>query len=394
MLCQVPPGFTRALAAAAHDRLYYQVETLVSAARSSARPSPERFIVGCADPRQPLLRRYASLLDAFGCPILPMRYESAELAKIAINAASSPRSASPTRWPNSASNRRRLVRDRAGAEARPRIGQYSYLAPGLGIAGGNLERDLRDGRLTSATAHGTDADVVRAWLANSATAGTGPADAQAQALLAKPDAAVAVLGLAYKENTHSTKNSPSLALLEHLPGDGCVVHDPVVPAIAAPCAQRRRDPLGRGRGADALVILTPWPQYRDINPARLAQAMRGRIVLDPYRVLDGRGVRRGARLLHARHAALGAGRRELTMMRHRNRIAAAQPAASWSSAPAGSSAARLPRKLRRIGAAPWRLARRNSICSRRRARRRLPRFCSRATRRRRLGARAVQEPGR
>jgi hypothetical protein len=46
---------------------------------------PERFMAGCADPGQgipDLLRNY---LEAFGCPILPMRFESAELCKIAIN---------------------------------------------------------------------------------------------------------------------------------------------------------------------------------------------------------------------------------------------------------------------------------------------------------------------
>ena len=46
---------------------------------------PERFIVGCADPAKPLPAHYREVLDAFGCPILSMRYESAELAKISIN---------------------------------------------------------------------------------------------------------------------------------------------------------------------------------------------------------------------------------------------------------------------------------------------------------------------
>ena len=34
------------------------------------------------------------------------------------------------------------------------------------------------------------------------------------------------------------------------------------------------------------MILTPWPQYREINCAEIAKAMRGRIVLDPYAVLN------------------------------------------------------------------------------------------------------------
>ena len=39
-------------------------------------------------------------------------------------------------------------------------------------------------------------------------------------------------------------------------------------------------------GADALMILTPWPQYRSIAPAEIAKALKGKLVLDPYRVLD------------------------------------------------------------------------------------------------------------
>ena len=96
-----------------------------------------------------------------------------------------------------------------------------------------------------------------------------------------------MLGLAYKENTHSTKNSPSLAFLEHLRGRAVKVHDPVVPATVAPWTTGAADPLAAASGADVLVIATPWPQYRELRPADLARVMKGRTVLDPYRVLDG-----------------------------------------------------------------------------------------------------------
>jgi UDPglucose 6-dehydrogenase len=92
--------------------------------------------------------------------------------------------------------------------------------------------------------------------------------------------------LAYKENTHSTKNSPSLALLEHLRGRDVKVHDPVVPATVVPWAKGESEPLAAANGADALVIATPWPQYRELRAVDLARVMRGRTVLDPYRVLN------------------------------------------------------------------------------------------------------------
>ena len=84
ILSQVPPGFTRARLKSGRN-LFYQVETLVFGRAVERATKPERFIVGCADPKSPLPAAFATLLKAFGCPILPMRFESAELAKIAIN---------------------------------------------------------------------------------------------------------------------------------------------------------------------------------------------------------------------------------------------------------------------------------------------------------------------
>src|SRR5262249_27970672 len=84
VLSQVPPGFTRSLPLPPARR-YYQVETLVFGQVIDRAMKPERFIVGCDQPDQALDRRLATFLASFGCPILPMRYESAELAKISIN---------------------------------------------------------------------------------------------------------------------------------------------------------------------------------------------------------------------------------------------------------------------------------------------------------------------
>jgi UDPglucose 6-dehydrogenase len=289
MLSQVPPGFSRALTAVPHERLYYQVETLIFGRAVERAMKPERFIVGCADPQNPLNPRFAAVLSAFDCPILTMRYESAELAKIAINfclVASI-----------GVANTLSEICERIGAdwsEIVPalkldrRIGPDAYLAPGLGIAGGNLERDLMT-ILSLSRRYVTDAQIVHACLANSRHRGQWAARTLRDALLAgSPRAKVAVWGLAYKENTHSIKNSPALAALAQLPNTCFMLHDPVVPASALPNARAvsAGDPLAMLAGADALMILTAWPQYRAIAPEKIARAMRGRIVLDPYRVLD------------------------------------------------------------------------------------------------------------
>ena len=288
LLSQVAPGFTRSRQR--HGRiLYYQVETLVFGRAVQRALEPERYIVGCADPAQPLPTPYRAFLDAHGCPVLPMRYESAELAKISINCflvASV-----------STTNTLAELCEGVGAdwsEIAPalrldrRIGQHAYLSPGLGIAGGNLERDLATiCRLAEKT--GSDAGVVEAWIANSRHRRDWALKTIRSALLdERPDSTVAVWGLAYKENTHSVKNSPSLATIAQLPNTRLQLHDPVVPASAAAHsrAQGASDPLAAASGADALMILTPWPQYREIAPVQIAKAMRGRTVIDPYAVLD------------------------------------------------------------------------------------------------------------
>ena len=234
VLCQVPPGFTRALALP-RERLFYQVETLVFGQAVERATNPERIIVGCADPAASLPRALQEFLSAFACPILPMRYESAELAKIAINCClvSSV----------SVANTLAEVCERIGAawsEIAPalkldrRIGQHAYLAPGLGIAGGNLERDLAT-VCRLADEQGTDAGVVRAWIANSRHRRDWVLHALYRSVLSKiDDPVIAVLGLAYKQDTRSTKNSPSLALLAHLAPFRVRVFDPVVPTEIEP----------------------------------------------------------------------------------------------------------------------------------------------------------------
>lgn len=294
VLCQVPPGFTRSLPLEG-PRRYYQVETLVFGRAVERATLPERFIVGCDDPAQPLPPALHAYLSAFGCPLLPMRYESAELAKISINCCLV---ASVT-----VANTLAELSERIGAdwgEIAPalkldkRIGQYSYLAPGLGLAGGNLERDLATVlRMSEAT--GSEAGLIRAFVNNSQHRRHWALRTLHDEVLSKSTTPLlAILGLAYKENTHSVKNSPSLALIEHLGPWALQVYDPVVPAQKAPhpnCVGKA-SALDAATGADVLVIMTPWPEFRGLDAQALARQMRGKIVIDPYRVLDGAAVSR------------------------------------------------------------------------------------------------------
>jgi UDPglucose 6-dehydrogenase len=288
VLSQVPPGFTRARQRPGLS-LYYQVETLIFGRAIERALHPERYIVGSPDPAKPLPPALKAYLDAFGCPILTMRFESAELAKIAINCClvSS----------ISVANTLAELCEGIGAawhEIAPalkldkRIGQHAYLAPGLGVAGGNLERDLATVCRIAETID-ADAGVVKAWIANSRHRRDWAWRTLRRAVLPQlPNPAIAVLGLAYKENTHSTKNSPSLAFIRRLDKFALRVFDPVVPASAAshPNVHGADSALAACAGADVLAVMTPWPAFRALDAAAIARAMRGRVLLDPYAVLD------------------------------------------------------------------------------------------------------------
>ena len=292
VLSQVAPGYTSARQRTGRI-LHYQVETLIFGRAVERATKPERFIVGCADSTAPLPPALATYLTAFGCPILPMRFESAELCKIAINCC--------LVASVSVANTLAELCERIGADWSDivpalkldrRIGQYSYLAPGLGLAGGNLERDLATVcRLSDQT--GTDSGVVRAWVANSRYRKDWTLRTlHTEVLATMSDPQLAVLGLAYKEDTHSIKNSPSIALLTHLAPFKVRVFDPVVPASAAPHpVVAATSPLDACAGADAMLIMTPWRDFKALDPSDIAKKMRGKIVIDPYRVLDGSKVR-------------------------------------------------------------------------------------------------------
>jgi len=305
ILSQVPPGFTRGLDWPA-AQLFYQVETLIFGRAVERALQPERFILGVAQPREALPPAWEDFLRAFDCPLLPMRYESAELAKISINmclVASV-----------STANTIADLCERIGADWREiapalkldrRIGAYAYLDAGLGISGGNLERDMAT-IVGLANAQGSDVDVVKAWQANSRYRKNWPLRVlHSTALRGGGDPVIGLLGLAYKQDTHSTKNSPALELLSALRPYAVRAFDPAVAARPAfhPRLTGCATALEVCEGADVLVIMTPWPEFRGLAPEEIRRHLRVPLVIDPYGVIEDAAAAR-AGLVHFR---LGAG---------------------------------------------------------------------------------------
>src|SRR6266480_2828454 len=300
ILCQVPPGFTRSLNRSLTARgirfrshLFYQVETLVFGGAVERALRPERFIVGVEDPKAQLPSVYSGWLNAFGCPVLTMRWESAELAKIAINmflVASV-----------STTNTLAELCERIGADWSEialalrldrRIGPHAYLSPGLGIGGGNLERDLSTVERLAESSQ-TDTGIVDAFIHNSLHRREWAARTLRRAFqthgIDAGAAAVAVWGLAYKENTDSIKNSPSLVFISSVPECRKLAYDPAVRLSVGcyPLFEQRDSAIECCKGADALVILTPWPEFRQVDLNAVRAVISRRIILDPFGLLDG-----------------------------------------------------------------------------------------------------------
>jgi UDPglucose 6-dehydrogenase len=257
--------------------------------------APDRIVLGVtSDGAAAVLREvYRAPLEA-GSPLLVMDLETAELVKVAANAFLATKI--------SFINAMAEVCEQAGADVIPlaealgydaRIGRR-FLSPGLGYGGGCLPKDIRGFRATAADLGVsslesllTTVDEINlgrrervVGLARSAAAGGSLAGCR-----------VAVLGVAFKPDSDDVRDSPSLAVCDRLVAEGAVVsvHDPV----AMPSAARKRPGLRyapsvseAAEGADLVLHLTEWSDYRAIDPAALARVVARRVIIDARCCLD------------------------------------------------------------------------------------------------------------
>ena len=256
--------------------------------------APDRIVLGVVSGRaEARLRQvYGVPLEA-GSPLLVMDLETAELVKVAANAFL----ATKVSFINAMAE----VCEEAGADVMPlaealgldaRIGRR-FLSPGLGYGGGCLPKDIRGFRATAAD---LGVSSLVSLLATVDEINLGRRE-RVVALARKAAGGtlagrrVAVLGVAFKPNSDDVRDSPSLAVCDQLGAEAAIVsvHDPV----AMPSAARKRPALRyapsvfeAAEGANLVLHLTEWSDYRAIDPAALAAVVARPVIIDARCCLD------------------------------------------------------------------------------------------------------------
>jgi UDPglucose 6-dehydrogenase len=246
---------------------------------------PDRVVIGTDDPQAEETMRL--LYDPFvrtGHPILVMDHASAELTKYAANAMLAARIS----FMNEIAN----LCDKVGADVKQvrhgigtdaRIGM-PFLFPGLGYGGSCFPKDVK-----ALIRVGEDAGVaLRVVQAVDQTN-----EAQKGVLVPRVERhlgglsgkIVAVWGLAFKPNTDDMREAPALTIIEGLLAGGAEVraYDPKAnPAAGA--ISKRITLCGKSydaiEGADALVVVTEWSEFREPDFERMRRSMRGNAIFD------------------------------------------------------------------------------------------------------------------
>ena len=257
---------------------------------------PDRFVFGVTTPAaEALLRQVYAQPLADGIPALSMGLETAELVKVSANAFL----AVKISFINAVAD----ACEAAGADVTQltaalaldeRIGRRG-MAPGLGFGGGCLPKDIRAFRATAA-ALGVESvarlleDVDEINKSRRAHVVDMARDAAGGSLAGKK---IAALGVAFKPDSDDVRDSPSLDVIGRLAAEGALVtaHDPVAIDNAArlhPELHYATTVLDAAHGADLVLHLTEWDEYRSLDPAALAAVTAGRTIIDARCVLDTR----------------------------------------------------------------------------------------------------------
>ena len=102
---------------------------------------------------------------------------------------------------------------------------------------------------------------------------------------------VGLLGLAFKPNTDDMREAPSIDIAQGLIAAGAKVraYDPVAMENAhhlLPAIETSADPYTLARGCDALIVLTEWNEFKNIDLEQVREAMKTPVILDGRNIYD------------------------------------------------------------------------------------------------------------
>jgi UDPglucose 6-dehydrogenase len=247
---------------------------------------PDRIVVGVESERAAALLReiYKPIVDRCGCPYLEMNIPSAELTKHASNSFL----AAKISFINAVSR----VCELTGADIRhvsrgmgldKRIGPH-FLDAGVGFGGSCFPKDV-DAFVRLADELGFSLDILKDVQRINVAQREHLMRKLQQELWVFEDKVIAVLGLAFKPGTDDVRESPSLYFIPQLLERKSKLRlwDPVAQEKFAqihPGLDYYPTPLECVRGADAVLILTNWPEVVTVDLDKLKQAVRCPIVVD------------------------------------------------------------------------------------------------------------------
>ena len=254
---------------------------------------PDRVVIGAETERaRDVMRRLYRPLYLIEAPILFTGIETAELTKYAANAFLAMKVTFINEMADLCEHVGADVHDVArGIGLDGRIGR-KFLHPGPGFGGSCFPKDTL-ALVRIAQDAGAPSRLVEAVVAVN--------DARKAGMAMRVIAAcggsvrgrtVAVLGLTFKPETDDMRDSPALPIVSRLVEDGAVVQafDPEGMAQARPllpdAVRYCRDAMDAVAGADVLLVVTEWNEFRALSPERLKAAMRGGVVVDLRNVYD------------------------------------------------------------------------------------------------------------
>ena len=254
---------------------------------------PDRVVVGAETPRaQAMMKALYRPLFLLETPILFTNLETSELIKYAANAFLAVKISFINQMADLCEKIGADVHDVAkGMGLDKRIGP-KFLHPGPGYGGSCFPKDTQ-ALVRTASHFGAPVsiveDVVRYNAARKQSMGKRIIAAAGGEVSGKT---IAILGLAFKPETDDMRDSPVLDIIPQLLEEKATIkaYDPAAMEQAAKLLPDEVEYCDRAEtaitGADIVVIVTEWNEFRAIPPSRLAANMAGRLLVDLRNIYD------------------------------------------------------------------------------------------------------------